>query len=140
MKTYICSLVVTILMRALVILLLASRLAGCGSAPPAPEPGPQSGQGTGPLTATLLTGLVADDRGEPLTGARVEIVDGRQSGLATTTDSAGSFSLTGTFDDATQVRALTGWSPACGFAEGLNQTLEWLRPRVRDVRAGDYHV
>ena len=42
--------------------------------------------------------------------------------------------------EAARVRSLTGWAPECGFAEGLNRTLEWLRPRVTAARAGEYHV
>jgi len=42
--------------------------------------------------------------------------------------------------DATRVRELTGWAPESGFAEGLNRTLDWLRPRVTGVRAGEYHI
>ena len=42
--------------------------------------------------------------------------------------------------DATRVRELTGWAPEFGFAEGLSLTLDWLRPRVADARAGEYHI
>jgi hypothetical protein len=38
--------------------------------------------------------------------ARVEVVEGRDAGLSTTTDAAGEFTLAGTFDQATRFRAV----------------------------------
>src|SRR5262249_11938595 len=41
----------------------------------------------------------------PLPGATVEVLDGPQTGMSTIVDAEGSFSLSGTFDDATRFRA-----------------------------------
>jgi hypothetical protein len=87
---------------AVLILLLIAGLAGCAKNPGGPD---SFGQ-------TSLTGSVSDTLGQRLAGARVEIVDGRQAGHSATTDTAGSFSLKGTFDDATQVRASLDGYPA----------------------------
>jgi hypothetical protein len=48
---------------------------------------------------------VYDTAFRSLAGAKVEVVDGPQAGLSTTSDASGGFSLTGLFDDATQFRA-----------------------------------
>lgn len=42
--------------------------------------------------------------------------------------------------DATLARSVAGWQPSKTFAEGLAQTVEWLRPRLARTRTADYHV
>ena len=85
----------------IVLLMVVLGFAGCsGSSPSAPAPGSQP-----PPGAFFIRGTVSDTAFRPLAGARVEVVDGRQAGLATTADAKGVFSLIGTFDDATRFRA-----------------------------------
>ena len=73
----------------IVFLMVVLGLAGCsGSSPSAPGPGSQ------PLpSAFFIRGTVSDTAFRPLAGARVEVVDGPQAGLATTADAKGEFSL-----------------------------------------------
>jgi hypothetical protein len=52
-----------------------------------------------------LNGDVYDTASRRVAGATVEILDGPQAGVVTTTNDAGHFSLTGSFDDATRFRA-----------------------------------
>jgi hypothetical protein len=85
------------------VLVLGGLLAGCdgnrapGSSSPTPvQPTPAGVQ---------LAGSVSDAAWRPLAGARVEVVDGPQAGLSTTTDGAGGFRLAGAFDSTTRFRA-----------------------------------
>jgi hypothetical protein len=97
------------------LLLFVHGLAGCGrstsASPGAPSPVAQpvpSGQ-------TQLAGIVFDSAERPLSGARVEVLDGPQAGQWTLSDSTGSYRFTGTFDDVTRFRATTtGYVPAIG--------------------------
>jgi hypothetical protein len=76
---------------------------GCDSPSPlAPSPGPETSQQASQGT---LGGAVSDTAFRPLAGATVDIVDGPQSGASTTSDEAGRFSFTGTFDGTTRIRA-----------------------------------
>jgi hypothetical protein len=133
-------------LRALaLLLLLASLPAGCNATPPAPGPT----DGSSPQT--FLTGVVSDARGEPLTGARVEILSGSPAGLSTTTDSTGSFSLKGTFFAGMRVRAsldgyaetivsLTGWwadDRSMGFTLSALPGLPGDSPVTAVFQAGD---
>ena len=80
---------------------------GPSSAPSAPSPIPQPvPQPTpAPNPNGVMPGFVLDSADRPLAGAIVEVVGGPQAGTSATSDGAGAFSLTGTFDDATQFRA-----------------------------------
>jgi hypothetical protein len=99
-------------MTARALVLLAFGLSGCAPTAPTPLPPPVSKE-------TMLTGSVTDDLSQPLAGARVTIVDGRQAGFSTVTDAAGTFSLHGHFDDATAVRATrTGYADAGASVQG----------------------
>ena len=87
---------------------LVLMLAGCDgdrrsqlSAPSPVQPSPPQPIPTG----IQLAGTVSDAAWRPLAGAKVEVVNGRQAGLSTTTDGGGNFRLTGAFDDTTQFRA-----------------------------------
>ena len=52
-----------------------------------------------------IAGHVYDRIWRPLAGARVEVLDGPQTGLATTTSASGEFRLSGAFDETTRFRA-----------------------------------
>jgi hypothetical protein len=93
---------------SIVVLVLAQGVtaASCGSrgsagstAPSAIVPLPVSG-------AVLVNGFVHDTAYRALAGARVEVVDGPQTGEATMSSSRGEFSISGTFDDTTRFRAI----------------------------------
>lgn len=90
------------------LLALAVGLAGCDSERRPGPSGPSSVPQTGPQPAPRgiqLAGTVSDAAWRPLAGARVEVVDGPQAGLATTTDAGGQYLLTGAFDATTHFRA-----------------------------------
>ena len=40
--------------------------------------------------------------------------------------------------DATQLRSLTGWAPRYTFAQGLAETIEFLRGHLDDYKVGQY--
>ena len=97
------------MLRGVVLLVVVAQgLVGCGgsgspSVPsavplPTPQPVPQP-------TPFQVTGYVFDTVNRALAGARVEVLDGPQAGTSTTSDTAGAFSLTGTFDGTSRFRA-----------------------------------
>ena len=100
-------------MRAGVVLLVIAQLPGltaCGDdevvPPTGPGPGPAAaGQPVPPTNRTSISGYVSDTAFRPLAGARIEVVDGPQAGLATVADASGSFTLVGDLDGNTQFRA-----------------------------------
>ena len=90
--------------RSVLLFAVAQSLTGCGSSrplvgpssvPPAPPP----------LSVTQVTGYVSDTAFRALAGVRVAVLDGRQAGVAATSDAGGRFSLSGEFDDATRFHA-----------------------------------
>jgi hypothetical protein len=90
----------------ILVLVLAQGVAGCGGsssspAPSAPSPVPQS---TPQLIPFQVSGVVVDSASRVIPGASVEVLDGPQGGLVTTSDPAGAFSLTGIFDGTTRFR------------------------------------
>ncbi len=85
---------------AIVLLLLAHGLAGCGGSG---SPSTPSAVPTG--SVSRISGSVLDTGFRPIAGARVEVVDGPGAGASTATDAEGQFSLTGTFDASTRFRA-----------------------------------
>jgi len=89
---------------AIVLVLLARGVAGCGSpgAPSTPSPPsipPPSSIGS------KVTGYVWDSAGRSLAGASVEVVDGASAGTSATTGGDGAFSVEGIFDAGTRFRA-----------------------------------
>src|SRR4029079_18685054 len=74
----------------------------------------------------FVRGSVSDTAFRPLDGAGVEVVDGPLAGMSTTADANGSFSLSGTFDDATRFRATMDGHPA---ATQVSRTFPWLTGR-----------
>jgi hypothetical protein len=58
-----------------------------------------------PVNGELISGSVSDSALRRLAGARVELLDGPQAGMTTTTDAHGGFSLRGIVDDTTRFRA-----------------------------------
>ena len=90
------------------ILLMTLAVAACGKhgsgAPAATVTSPTAPTSPTP-SSTGVRGSVSDTAFRHLGGARVEVVDGPQAGMSTTADANGSFSLSGTFDDATRFRA-----------------------------------
>jgi len=78
--------------------------------PPAqpPSPGQPPPPATPPIsqqTGVQLAGSVSDGAWRPLANARVEVVEGPQAGLSTTTDGSGGFRLSGAFDATSRFRA-----------------------------------
>ena len=97
---------------AIATLVVVAGLAAC-SEPPDVVPGPTGvvnrGQPPPPpppaLQETTLRGYVSDSAGRALEGATVEILDGPQSGRSAITDATGWFTLVGTLEDTTRLRA-----------------------------------
>ena len=92
---------------------------GCGGSPSTPTPTPTAALPPAPppvqSSTAQLAGLVYDSAERPLSGARVEVLDGSQAGQWTLTDGKGSYAFNGPFDDATRFRAtMTGHVPAIG--------------------------
>jgi hypothetical protein len=131
------------------LVVLAAGLTGCDAdrrpGPSGPSPVPQSGPPT--PTGIHLAGTVSDAAWRPLAAARVEVVNGPQTGLSTTTDAQGNYQLTGTFDDTTRFRAtkeshvaatwpLPPICPRCNPQYWLFFYLEALVPHANI--AGDY--
>ena len=96
-----------------------------------------------------LAGSVTDAAWRPLAGARVEVVEGPQAGLSTTTDANGDYFLRGSFDDATRFRATKdGHAPStfslppacdpCNPHWWIHFALEALAPKPN--LAGDYSL
>jgi hypothetical protein len=134
--------------RALCVVLLvivASACGGTNSTSPSSAPSPQPGsQPTPPSNAGGgVKGSVSDTAFRHLEGARVEVVDGPQAGMSTIADANGSFSFSGTFDDATRFRATKDGHLAATQVSRPNMSgrflvfsLEVLAPPVN--MAGDY--
>ena len=91
----------------IVLLVLGAGLAGCGgsSSPVAPRQGTETPSTPGSVSGELISGTVSDSALRPLAGARVELLDGPQAGMAATSDAEGGFSIRGTVDDTTRFRA-----------------------------------
>jgi hypothetical protein len=144
---------VTPMKRFAAILFLTLAGASCGehrSVPPsvtAPSPIAPSALTAPPGGSLFMRGTVSDTAFRSLAGARVEVVDGPQAGLSTTSDARGEFSLTGLFDDATRFRAtkegyvtatrtLQPFCAACNPNWWINFSLEV--PAAPVNVAGDY--
>jgi hypothetical protein len=89
-------------LRGAVIVALAHGFTGCGGGSPS---APSVQRPVSQPTAFQLTGFVMDSANRSIAGARVEVLAGSQAGLSTTSDAAGRFSLTGTFDGTTRFSA-----------------------------------
>ena len=91
------------------LLLLVQGLAGCSDSPSPVAPTAPSDVNSpvngGELIGELINGTVLDSALRPLSGARVEFVDGPQAGRFTNSRANGEFSLRGTVDDTTRFRA-----------------------------------
>lgn len=96
---------------AVVGLILLGSAIGCDSTTPlAPTPrAPDVPSSSTPPPANpnaiALAGTVVDRVWRPLAGARVEVLDGPDSGLSTLTDAKGGFQLVGEFNPTTRFRA-----------------------------------
>lgn len=96
----------------LVVMLVLAGSFGCDSqspiAPSTVTP-PRPGSTTGPpnTNGIAIAGHVYDRAWRQLASARVEVLDGPNAGLSTTTDARGEFRLAGAFDEATRFRATT---------------------------------
>ena len=86
------------------VVVLANGLAACDDAARSGSPSAPSELGPG-TTSIQLAGTVSDAAWRPIAGARVEVLDGPQAGLATTSDGNGEYRLSGRFDATTQFRA-----------------------------------
>src|SRR5918993_5178507 len=98
--------------RPLLVLIVAVGLSGCRSgeaftpSSPTPTSGPTPGPGAPPPPAIAsVQGVVVDSAYRPIAGADVAVADGPHIGLATVTDSTGSFSFTTPIEPGTQFRA-----------------------------------
>jgi hypothetical protein len=99
------------------------------------------------VNGELISGTVSDSGLRRLAGATVEILNGPQAGLSTTTDASGHFSLFASVDDATRFRAskqghVTAEAPVlpncdrCNPKRWVHFYLSVLEPAV--ALAGDY--
>ena len=134
------------------VFVLAGVFAGCdGNRTPGPSaPTPVQLPGPPPTPARVqLAGTVSDAAWRRLAGARVEVVDGPQAGLSTTTDAGGGFRLSGTFDNTSRFRAIkeghiaATWPlpPSCALCVPnwwFHFYLEALAPHANIV--GDYSL
>src|ERR1043166_1526593 len=94
--------------RGVVPVMVVCALAGCGrsgSSPAPSAPSPISAVPGTPAVPVEVTGHVTDTALRALPGARIEVLDGPQTGASTTSDASGTFSLTGAFDAGTRLRA-----------------------------------
>jgi hypothetical protein len=87
--------------------------------PPPPVPG-----------TILMKGTVSDTAFRHVTGAKIEVLNGPQGGMTTTSNERGEFTLIGVFDDATRFRASKdGFAiaelPLGAFCERCNPT-RWV--------------
>jgi hypothetical protein len=133
--------------------LLALTVTGCGGSKPAITAPSSMTVTAGTPTPTggmvAMKGTVADRAFRSRAGASVEVLDGLQAGLTTTTDARGEFSFSGTFDDGTRFRATKdGYAPsiqplqsvctACNPNRWVHFSLELLIPSVN--MEGEYTV
>jgi len=97
----------------------------------------------------LIRGTVSDTAFRDVTGAKIEVLNGPQSGTTTTSDAKGEFTLIGVFDDATRFRAskdgfamaelpLGGFCERCNPNRWVNFSLQVLTTPV-DI-SGDYSL
>ena len=103
-----------------------------------------------PVPGTILMkGTVSDTAFRHVTGAKIEVLNGPQSGMTTTSDQQGEFTLIGVFDDATRFRAskdgfaiaerpLGPFCERCNPTRWVNFSLEVLAAPV-DI-SGDYSM
>ena len=109
---------------------------------------PAGSQTPPPAGSEFIRGIVYDTALRPLDGATVEVLDGPQAGISTTTNGDGGFSLAGTFDDTTRFRATRAGHVAetatprpcggCNPPRWLFFELDVLTPPVS--LAGDYSL
>jgi hypothetical protein len=106
--------------------------------PPAAAPG-----------TILMKGTVSDTAFRHVTGAKIEVLNGPQTGMTTTSDQRGEFTLIGVFDDATRFRAskdgfalaelpLGAFCERCNPNRWVNFSLQALASPV-DI-SGDYSM
>ncbi len=116
--------------------------AGCSGTPSAISPTGPTASPTGSAspvgavqgTASALRGFVMDTAFRPLAGARIEVVDGPSAGVAAIADAGGQFVLSGTFDVATQFRAIIDghetktqpWNCSVAVCLGATNAQPWL--------------
>ena len=135
----------------IVLLMVAGAMAGCdGSAPSPTAPGPVPTSAVPPAPGTIvMKGTVSDTAFRELPGARIEVLNGAGAGTSTVADGRGEFSLSGTFDEATQFRAtseghvtaIRTLQPFCATCHPnwwIHFTLDVLDPPVN--MAGNYTV
>ena len=95
------------------VVLLAAAAAGCDSSrtpPVGPSPMPEAGGPApapppAPSTGVSVAGQVTDAAWRPLSGARIEVVNGPDAGRFVVTGGSGEYRLSGRFDESTQFRA-----------------------------------
>jgi carboxypeptidase family protein len=133
-----------------VLLVLAQGLTGCDDSRSPVSPGARTATAPGTPgsgTGELIRGTVSDTAFRPLAGARVELIDGPQAGMSTTSDAQGSFFFTATVDDTTRFRAskeghVTGTAtiqPVCDRCNPKRWVHIYLNVLASPVEiAGDY--
>jgi hypothetical protein len=92
------------LVTLMLIALLALGLAACSGSSSSPTAVPAPLQPPSPQQQSLA-GYVGDTAFRSVAGARIEVVDGPQAGMAVTSDGNGLFSYAGTFASAVTLRA-----------------------------------
>jgi len=107
---------------AVVVLLIGSLSgAGCGSEAPS-RVVPTAPTTVAPSTvappsgAMTVSGIVYDTANRPVAGATVEVLDGAQAGMTTTSNASGQYWMTGVFEDGTRFRARRE-----GYLEGVSR-------------------
>jgi len=73
--------------------------------PVAPSPTAATAPSSPANGSLFVKGTVSDTAFRYISGVKVEVLDGPQAGMSTTSSASGGFSLTGIFDDATRFRA-----------------------------------
>ena len=122
---------------------LSALAVSCSGSPSAISPtGPTTASPTGSAsqvaaaqgTSLGLRGFVMDTAYRPLSGARIEVVDGPSAGVAAIADADGQFVLQGSFDAATQFRAIKDghetkmqpWNCSVAVCLGASNAQPWL--------------
>ncbi len=91
--------------RGIVVLICTNLLVSCGDSQRSQPTAPTTTAALPPADALFIKGTVYDTAYRIVVDARVEVLDGPQVGLATTSDSRGYFTLVGAFDDSTSFQA-----------------------------------
>ena len=140
--------------RITVLSTIAALLSACGrGAPTSPTSSASLIAPASPIAdnpSTTLNGSVRDTGHRLLPGVTIEVIDGPSAGTSVVSGSAGQFSITGLFDDATQFRASKegfiasthAWNCSVATCPGPTNARPWLHFYLASSRtpelAGNY--